>query len=238
MRPLKGHRWGTAHKRCPARAWRANVPPLALLAWVYFVYHVYFGLLLSAHWAVQGTDGLSDTMGRPSAKQIKFSNNLQMHQNVVEANLVPIDGGWNGYIAQPSPSPQPQAKPQHTRISWGGGAQKRKKSPQGTYCTVQRGGVCKSSESNNNELPVLFDVGIISNARCRHAAGAPQGALQTPQGCSPQSPLTETAASVNTPNSQMAGYVSQANPFPGSSAWAPARYLAGMSPLDSQRPQF
>ena len=27
--PLKGHRWGTGPKRCPARARRANVPPEA-----------------------------------------------------------------------------------------------------------------------------------------------------------------------------------------------------------------
>ena len=26
--PLKGHRWGTGPKRCPARARRANVPPM------------------------------------------------------------------------------------------------------------------------------------------------------------------------------------------------------------------
>ena len=26
--PLKGHRWGTGPKKCPARARRANVPPL------------------------------------------------------------------------------------------------------------------------------------------------------------------------------------------------------------------
>ena len=26
--PLKGHRWGTGPKRCPARARRANVPPI------------------------------------------------------------------------------------------------------------------------------------------------------------------------------------------------------------------
>ena len=30
--PLKGHRWGTGPKRCPARARRANVPPLTLQA--------------------------------------------------------------------------------------------------------------------------------------------------------------------------------------------------------------
>ena len=36
------------------------------------------------------------------------------------------------------------------------------------YCTVQRGGVTKSSESNNNELPVLFAIGIIPNV-CRRA---------------------------------------------------------------------
>ena len=28
VHPLKGYRWGTGQKRCPARAWRANVPPL------------------------------------------------------------------------------------------------------------------------------------------------------------------------------------------------------------------
>ena len=28
--PLKGHRWGTGPKRCPARARRANVPPMVV----------------------------------------------------------------------------------------------------------------------------------------------------------------------------------------------------------------
>ena len=29
VHPLKGHRWGTGQKRCPARARRANAPPIS-----------------------------------------------------------------------------------------------------------------------------------------------------------------------------------------------------------------
>ena len=47
-----------------------------------------------------------------------------MHQNVEEANLVPIDPGWNGYIARIPHHPNP--KPQHTQISGGGGGEKKR----------------------------------------------------------------------------------------------------------------
>ena len=62
-----------------------------------------------------------------------FYSPLQMHQIVEEANLVPIDRGLNGYKTHIPHHPHPE--PQHT-LAGGGGAQKRKKSPQRTYCTV------------------------------------------------------------------------------------------------------
>ena len=93
-----------------------------------------------------------------------------MHQNVEEANLVPIDSGRDGYIARHSPSPQPQA-PTHTGYWGGGGLKKRKKSPQGTYCTVQRGGVC---EKVVNPITMNCLSYLLSGLFLMRAAGAPQ----------------------------------------------------------------
>ena len=64
------------------------------------------------------------------------------------------------------PITQPQAPTQTDQR----GAQKRKKKSPRDILSVQRGGVWKSSESNNNELPVLFAVGIIPNAHGRGVA--------------------------------------------------------------------
>ena len=66
--------------------------------------------------------------------------------------------------------------------TFGTGAQKRKKSPQGTYCTVQRVGCEKVvNPITMNGLPCLVS-GLFLGLFLTRTASVPQGA----QGCSPQ----------------------------------------------------
>ena len=58
--PLKGHRWGTGPKRCPARARRANVPPMT-----HFLARVGLGPPLTA--ISPGWVGVYSVSGRPVA---------------------------------------------------------------------------------------------------------------------------------------------------------------------------
>ena len=64
VHPLKGHRWGTGQKRCPARARRTNVPPVgplttnsAFFSFVAGFLHVLIPAAVSAQWS--GKRGLT-----------------------------------------------------------------------------------------------------------------------------------------------------------------------------------
>ena len=65
-------------------------------------------------------------------------------------------------------------EPTHTRVK-GLGPRKKKRVLREPIARCRGVECAKNSEYNDSKLPILFAVGIIPNARCRRAAGMPQG---------------------------------------------------------------
>ena len=111
--PLKGHRWGTGPKRCPARARRANVPPWSAFVRVYATVTLQLEAMIETLRCMGGTARCKTAM----AKQPTICDH--QYQSQKQMGLTPDCDNTFGDVSRITLSPPTQAIPSELGVSGG-----------------------------------------------------------------------------------------------------------------------